>query len=158
MATKVAIAKMRENAMRRLTAAMETIGKSTNVETIELPTHNRDADYLQAEQLDTMANWLESVAKAKSGQSQSISDEAFAAELRRRMADDGIEVGKSLKADLEAFLELHSAGADDPDEEPEDESEDELGDQASADGESESMPEDEPDEESDDDEPDEQPD
>ncbi len=113
MATQVAIAKMREEAMLRLKEAMTAIGQSTNVEPAVLPLHNRDAGYLQAEQLSTIANWLDSVAQVQSDKATTITDEAFGIALRDRMKEAGIEVGKSLKADLEAFLELHAA-ADEP--------------------------------------------
>lgn len=106
MATVAALAIKRAHAIERLNAVAEKTGYP-----LVLPTHMKDTVHLQAAQLDTLAEWAETAFSGT--QDITITDEVFAKELRRRMKEDGIEVGKSLKADLEAFLELHSAGEDD---------------------------------------------
>lgn len=62
MATREAIAIMREAATRRLTQAMAVIGKKANVEAASLDLFDRDPDYRHAAQLEAISEWADTVA------------------------------------------------------------------------------------------------
>jgi hypothetical protein len=64
VATEAAIAILREKSLKRLTVAMHTIGNTVQVDPVQLPEFNHDRNYLHATQLETLANWAESVAYA----------------------------------------------------------------------------------------------
>lgn len=62
MATREAIAIMRETATRRLTQAMAVIGEKANVEAAKLDLFDRDPDYRHAAQLEAISEWADTVA------------------------------------------------------------------------------------------------
>lgn len=62
MATREAIAIMRETATRRLTQAMAVIGEKANVEAANLDLFDRDPDYRHAAQLEAISEWADTVA------------------------------------------------------------------------------------------------
>lgn len=62
MADPVAIAKMRESALARITATSRKIAEVLHIEPPTLRDYARDKSYLEAERLTALADWLDSVA------------------------------------------------------------------------------------------------
>jgi pyruvate/2-oxoglutarate dehydrogenase complex dihydrolipoamide acyltransferase (E2) component len=113
VASTHAKAVLRETALKRMEAAMARISEATGVEAAALPTHHRDAAYLEAQRLDTLATWLEQVVEAVSADAPPAPDYASmtAVELRRLLDERGIVLeegsgagGGIVKADLVAAL------------------------------------------------------
>lgn len=65
MATVVAIAQMRDDALRRLNDATRAVSERLNIAPADLPEFNRDPDYLHAAQLTALADWAERLADSK---------------------------------------------------------------------------------------------
>jgi hypothetical protein len=64
MASKLAIALVRQDALARLEAAMATLAERLNVARPELPRTGRDDGLLQAQQLEQIAAWAEGLVAA----------------------------------------------------------------------------------------------
>lgn len=109
MATVVAIAKTREQAIKRLTEATARIAELLNIEAGEFPTHNRDASYLQAQQLKVVADFLERVVTVLTPEVEEDLDSLTNTELKALAEERGIDLTGKRKKD--EFIEaIRAAG------------------------------------------------
>lgn len=61
MATVAAVAIKRDHAIQAIHAAATKLSTEFGVDSIELPTYNRDPEMLRADQLTALASWLNSL-------------------------------------------------------------------------------------------------
>lgn len=62
MATRAALAVMREVAIKQINAAADRLAGVAGIEPVQIPAHSRDLEHLQAYQLDALSGWLTALA------------------------------------------------------------------------------------------------
>ncbi len=107
MATVVAIAIMREQAMKRLEASMAQLVQNLSIEPVEFPLYDRDATYLQAAQLTALATFFERVVTALAQpEGEPTLDNMTIAQLKALAAEHNVDLtGVTKKADIIAAIE-----------------------------------------------------
>lgn len=121
MATIGAIAAKKDAAVKRITAASAQLAERLALEVAPFPLHGRDRDYLQASQLEAVANILEAVSTALEKRFTTSTepvdwDALTVAELKTLAEEREIEYPANIKkADLIDLLRLdwEAEGADD---------------------------------------------
>jgi hypothetical protein len=120
MASTGARAVLFNTSLNRLIEAMPKIAKATGVAPVAIPTHSRDVQLLAAQQLESLANWAESLvahfeptkdtedAKPDSSDKKEVESVPFPLKRREGMTDDKIE-----ELMLKSASDLKSARAQD---------------------------------------------
>lgn len=106
MASRFAIAALRDEAVKKVAEHSQALGALYGVETFVPPQATRDMEYSQAAYMDALGDWLGNLVKVASAPPVFVADDSkTVAELKIHADGLGLEYDKDIrKADLIALI------------------------------------------------------